>query len=623
MSSQHGIKAKANGPNNAHDVKGLSRERPWLLPSNRKIRHLQGISLRNLALSSPLTKTHGKTIDDESQPHALKTPAKLLSQREIKLEHSRSSSDLRSPPKAKGLTEADDFNHNAPATSKPPGKLRRRSTLNWANAPPRVRQIKLEDVSRERMADTWFSIHCSGMDEPIYVSEVIEKAMNPSFRFFDLNVYGPGVTRLDELTVKYWAKTENMDQYVLLVELQLCLRSLQFIGKSLESFHHPLPQNCILFHLTDGIYTSFTDLPLDEPVLATSTTLKQLHGLQPTSSFDALMRLSNLDDCIQDALSTREKLASQISHLLQEQKESTEIISRSSQAEQSFASTNRSLTTCRKQLTAAQARRSELQASLKARRDAITYGNITQQNARMNLASEQANLSSRKSLVQATRSSISGQIRRICEDLLRIYPIEPIENKPLSFTIRDLHLPNAASPSTNPNTDPAVTAAALGIVAHVTYLLSFYLSAPLPYPPTPHGSTSTIFDPISTNMQSHAARTFPLYEKGAVHYRFEYGVFLLNADIELLMSKQGSRMVDQRHTLPNLKYLLTVLTAGKGELPVRKKGGAKVLDNASIDEQRRDSKSYGQTREAEKSPLMNKQQPCRDDKRVADEIQST
>ncbi len=69
------------------------------------------------------------------------------------------------------------------------------------------------------------------------MSEVIERAMNASFRFFDLNVYGPVVTRLDELTVKYWAKTENMDQYVLLIELQLCLRSLQFIGKSVRPSH--------------------------------------------------------------------------------------------------------------------------------------------------------------------------------------------------------------------------------------------------------------------------------------------------------------------------------------------------------------------------------------------------
>ena len=326
------------------------------------------------------------------------------------------------------------------------------------------------------------------------------------------------------------------------------------------------------------------------------------------------MRLSTLDDCVQDALFTREKLSSQISHLLEEQKQSSDAINSSTQADQSLASTNRSLTTSRRQLIAAQTRRSELQASLKARHDAITSGDITQQRAQINLSSAQTNLSSRRSLLQTTKSSISGQIRRICEEILRIYPIEPIDHKPLSFTIRGLHLPNAASSSTSPNTDPAVTAAALGIVAHVTHLLSFYLSVPLPYPPTPHGSTSTIFDPISTNMQSHAARTFPLYEKGAVTYRFEYGVFLLNSDIELLMSRQGSRMVDQRHTLPNLKYLLTVLTAGKGEVPVRKKGGVKTLENGLAGEQRR---------ETEKKPLMNGKQPYRDTKRVGDKPQNT
>ena len=342
--------------------------------------------------------------------------------------------------------------------------------------------------------------------------------------------------------------------------------------------------------------------------------------MQPTSSFDALMRLSNLDDCIQDALSTREKLASQIDRILEGRKQSSDVVSSSLQAEQSLVSTNRSLTSCRKQLTTTQARRSELQASLKARRDAMTSGDTTEQRTQSNLSSAQANLSSRRSHLHITKSSISGQIRRICEDLLRIYPVEPIDQKPLSFTIRGLYLPNAATPSNSPNTDPAVTAAALGIVAHVTHLLSFYLLVPLPYPPTPHGSTSTIFDPISTNMQSHAARTFPLYEKGAVTYRFEYGVFLLNSDIELLMSRQGSRMVDQRHTLPNLKYLLTVLTAGKGDLPVRKKGGARILDNDNSGEQREASE---QRQDMEKSPLLNEQQPSRDSKRIADEIQNT
>lgn len=80
-------------------------------------------------------------------------------------------------------------------------------------------------------------------------------------------------------------------------------------------------------------------------------------------------------------------------------------------------------------------------------------------------------------------------------------------------------------------------------------------------------------------------------------------------------------MVDQRHTLPNLKYLLTVLTAGKGEVPARKKGGASILENGSTGGQRRAGEK-GQ--EAEKGPLMNGKQPYRGMERVVvDETQNT
>ena len=79
-------------------------------------------------------------------------------------------------------------------------------------------------------------------------------------------------------------------------------------------------------------------------------------------------------------------------------------------------------------------------------------------------------------------------------------------------------------------------------------------------------------------------------------------------------------MVDQRHTLPNLKYLLTVLTAGRGEMPVRKKGGARILENGGIGEQRGASE---QRQGTEKSPLINVEQHSSDHKRLADITQST
>lgn len=150
-----------------------------------------------------------------------------------------------------------------------------------------------------------------------------------------------------------------------------------------------------------------------------------------------------------------------------------------------------------------------------------------------------------------------------------IYPIEPIKNKALHFSIRGIHLPNSSFDDTNRDE----IAAALGYASHLVHLLSLYISTPLPYPIFPHGSTSTIEDPISVAI---AQRTFPLYPTNA-SFKFEYGVFLLNKDIEFLMSKSSLRMLDIRHTLPNLKYLLYVLTAGKGELPARRAGGVKGL----------------------------------------------
>lgn len=73
-------------------------------------------------------------------------------------------------------------------------------------------------------------------------------------------------------------------------------------------------------------------------------------------------------------------------------------------------------------------------------------------------------------------------------------------------------------------------------------------------------------------------------------------------------------MVDQRHTLPNLKYMLTVLTAGKGEMPVRKKGGARVLENGGTGDQRGASE---QRQGTEKSPQMKVEQSPSDNQKLA------
>ena len=125
--------------------------------------------------------------------------------------------------------------------------------------------------------------------------------------------------------------------------------------------------------------------------------------------------------------------------------------------------------------------------------------------------------------------------------------------------------------------DSTKTAAAFGYVSHVVVLLSSYLSVPLPYPVQPRLSASLIRDEIS--IMADDQRIFPLYPQKSFEYRFDYGVFLLNKDIEFLMSRQGLKVLDLRHTLPNLRYLLYVLSADDDSsvLPARTVGGIKGL----------------------------------------------
>ncbi|KAF7960983.1 hypothetical protein EAE96_000653 [Botrytis aclada] len=500
--------------------------RPLILPQNRKLRHLQGIYVRNLTLSRP----RGKTIDDAGLN---KSPQKLEAlRRESQLHHAQSSGDLR------------------------PSARTRRSSSNWVGASPSIRQKKLEDVRDSRMADSFFTLHCEGQDDPIYISEVVEKAMNPTFRSFDLSSFGPATTRLDTVIVKIWVKRQD---FVPLIEEEVNLQSLQFLGR-LEN--HPFPPNSIIFQLVDGIYT--IDLTSKPPRPRPSIAL-------PTSSYNALMRLSNLDESIQDALATREQLTSQINDILTNNTSPSTYIP---VAKESLALAKRYVTTSRKLLHQSQSRQHDLESSISSRRAAISSGYAVQSAAETDVQNAQEHLNNSRTLLTNTKSLIRDHRRRLCEELIEIYPIEPTSH-PLLFTICGLPLPNTTDDDSISSADEDVVAAALGYVAQLVNHLQYYLGVPLPYPITPHASRSLIQDTIS--LVQDRQRIFPLYPQSVIRFRFDWGVFLLNKNIEALAESQGLRVLDIRQTVPNLKYLLYVCSAGSEELPERKRGGVKGL----------------------------------------------
>lgn len=393
--------------------------------------------------------------------------------------------------------------------------------------------------------------------------------MNPSFSFFDLDASLATIGRTDNFLIRVWSKSDFMDEYRILVELQINLRSLQFIGRSLENFHHPLPENCVLLHLSDGIYTSFTDLPAATAAHPTLTAAMKAMVPAQIASFDALVKLANLDDVIQDAVRARAEMEASINGMLPNMPAAENALTRLATQREILRNLRRARETEQKTLDHLLKEKSELSSSLKNRREILGCLPTEQSHARAScddLGTESQRAS--KNLDVLLEGS-SGQIRRICTSLMQIFPIDPIKNRALQFTIRNIHLPNSSFNDTNRDE----IAAALGYTAQLVYRLSLYLSIPLPYSIEPHESNSYICDNISAGI---AQRQFPLQPMGA-SYKFEYGVFLLNKDIEFLMNRSGLRAMDIRNTLPNLKYLLFVLTAGSGDLPGRKVGGIRGL----------------------------------------------
>ncbi|WVQ71418.1 hypothetical protein IAR50_000955 [Cryptococcus sp. DSM 104548] len=150
-----------------------------------------------------------------------------------------------------------------------------------------------------------------------------------------------------------------------------------------------------------------------------------------------------------------------------------------------------------------------------------------------------------------------------------LFPIQILDPAILLYTIVGVPLPIPANPKdpapplTLPNhkIDERTTSSALALAAHLVQLLANLSGLPgggLPYPITCAGSKSAVRDVVSV-MQG--ARGFPLFAKGVERYRYEYGVFLLNKDIEMLMQEANIRLLDLRQTLPNLKTLLLTLSS--------------------------------------------------------------
>lgn len=131
--------------------------RPRLLAQNRKLRHLKGLSLRNLCFA-PVNRC---TADDAALPPSPSTPRTLRS-----LQSSRSTDSLR----------LDSL--------RPDKRLRppqnRKISLNLAQSPA-SRKKRLEALVNGSLGDVFLSLHVGRDPDPVYVSEMRQRSAVRAF----------------------------------------------------------------------------------------------------------------------------------------------------------------------------------------------------------------------------------------------------------------------------------------------------------------------------------------------------------------------------------------------------------------------------------------------------------
>lgn len=132
---------------------------------------------------------------------------------------------------------------------------------------------------------------------------------------------------------------------------------------------------------------------------------------------------------------------------------------------------------------------------------------------------------------------LEAQRIRLVRELSTIYPIT-VEDE-LRFYIRGLEIPCAFYAGTVPDD---VVSAALGFLCHLVHLLSKYLGVHLRYRLHCQSSRSAV--------QDERTATFPLFQGRSVEReQLEYGVHLLNMNVECICRTRGIRLSPELHIL--------------------------------------------------------------------------
>ncbi|KAF9105516.1 hypothetical protein BGX29_012092 [Mortierella sp. GBA35] len=403
------------------------------------------------------------------------------------------------------------------------------------------------------LLNTYFTLHDPTNDKVIYTSDIVTSCNNPQYSPLEEHGFSdPSKRRNSSVIVRIWAGYRDSD-YFLLLEWRVELCCLRYIGKELRDLPSGLPNNMILFGFENGYYTASdeddaTDHPHSQSLEPVATIPGA--GVSRSYTYETVMRLNNLHECIADTKKSRDEIKHSIESAMN--KENAPMILQKRRGELTERLWHLQRQVGHELNVLEEGRAEALRREHAARRKALADARERGQTQEMYLEENMNNLAKNKESLFHVLKEYSAKRTELIATLFTIFPITESEGDPNLLMICKVPLPN----SVYNGMDEDAVSIALGFACQLVAMLAHYLNVPLRYPLTPMGSRAFVIDPVSLLV---GPKEFPLYGKGQDRNRFEYGVFLLNKDVEQLMNSQGLQFMDLRQTLPNIRYLMETL----------------------------------------------------------------
>lgn len=353
-----------------------------------------------------------------------------------------------------------------------------------------------------------------------------DRSLNADFQEFNLSSLKH--SKDQQFTLKVWASNyKNPEVWQLLIDVDLNLSSLLYINKSMDLINIDT-KNSIFISLYDGVYLlPSEDFNTSEYLSLAADSISSNGDSRLTVAsftYDLAMKLNNLQLVIEDLVRTKKRLSTQIETILNDsQSIDTFRIKKLKQKIEKQKETNSQK---KQQLEELRSAKKEKLQDLEKRKSQCLIESEEFSKMKEDFS---ASLIKHENVLQ----KLVIERSKVTKIVAKIFPRDDIREW---LDLRDFEIlpeqinQNALTKLINTNDKVTIEQvnASFGYLCQMVYLLSHYLAIPLKYQVQPFGSTSYIVDKISKINQ----RTiFPLFNT-THYYRFQYGLLLLNRNIQ-------------------------------------------------------------------------------------------